>query len=718
MSSTRREFLVAACATSAGLLLGLPARSATRNPHALVDLLSAYVEIGRDGDVRIVSPQSEMGQGVFDSLARIVAEELEVDWERVRISLPDADMRFANPVNGRHLTGDSNSIRQYYDHLRRIGAAGRESFIAAAAARWKVDAAACRAELGAIVHDATLRRLPYERLIDEAALISPRVAPTLKPASAFRLIGKRAHRKDIPDKVTGRALFGTDVRLPGMLIACVRMPDALGSRITGFSDVAARALGGVERIARIEGAVAVLARTFWHAQRAARAIELEVVEADALDDARVETALTTAIAKGPALVAPRIDRRARPPKRTVPDAALIEREYARCERKLDVEYSTPYLTHLNMEPQVCTALVTAGRCEIWAPHQQPDRAREVAAQLTGLPLSAVTLHVTFLGTGFGRKWEMDTLRQCVLIANEVRGTPVKLMWSREQDTRHDFYRPATRVRTRVGLAEDGTPHAWISRIAGQSILAFQGRTLANGPDPLTTGELIGEDYGTPHALIEAAAVSLPVQVGFWRSVAHSHNAFYRESAMDEAAMLAGIDAYAYRRRLLAANARALAVLDAAARAIGWTEAASRTRGIAFGSSFGSYCAHAIEVRMQGETLRITRVVCAVDCGLVVDPDNVVAQIEGGTLFGLSAALMGGVSWEHGGVVQGNFNDQPVLRMSQAPRMEVIRIESNAEHGGIGEVAVPTAIAALANAVSAASGKRVRELPLARLGYSV
>lgn len=730
MTSTysRREVLfatvVGAGSWCLGLRTSLAAQSDTTGPSRLREFIGAYLEFTADGRISIVCPQSEMGQGVHDALPRIVAEELDAEWTRVDVVMPRADPRLANPVSGRQLTGDSASVRQFYSHLRRLGAASRHMLVSAAASHWNVAASECRTARSEVWHPNTRDRLAYAQLWRDAALITPPSNPELKSPRDFTLIGASLPRKDTPEKVSGERIYGADVQRPGMRHAVLRRPQALKATLRRMDDKAARAMPGVDDIFLIDEGIAVVARTFWQAHRAAEALD---VEFDAgplatLDDAAVARALDSALERPRAEVqiAAELDRSVEPARRVVPDAGRVEAELAACKRQLDLRYEAPYFAHLNMEPQCCTCNVTDEHCEIWAPHQNPGAARETAARLTGLPLERVTLNVTFIGTGFGRKWEVDALRQCLQIAMRRRGTPIKLMWTREQDVRHDFYRPAVKTRTRIGLGDDGLPRAVVARLAGQSILAYQGRPIPGVADPTSIGDLIDLNYAIPHRLAEYAAAELPVPVGFWRSVQHSHNVFFRERAIDEAALLAKRDPYEYRLALLAKSPRGSAVMARAAQSLepGRRRKPGHGVGVAFSSGFGSFCAHAIEVSVDGTAIRILRAVAAVDCGVAIDPGMISAQIEGGTVFGLSAAASAGVSIASGAIVESNFHDQPVLRMNQLPPIEVHIVRSEAAPGGVGETGVPSAIAALANAVSHATRKPVRKLPLSALGFTV
>lgn len=733
MTYSRRDVLVATLVGAGSWCLGVRAATgATAGAAAatepspaskLREFIGAYLEFRADGTIGIVCPQSEMGQGVHDALPRIVAEELDAEWDRVVVVMPRADLRLANPVMGRQLTGDSASVRHFYVHLRRLGAAAREMLVAAAATRWNVAASECRTARSEVLHPNASDRLNYSDLWSDAASRVPPAEPALKSPADFTLIGASLPRKDTPDKVSGQRIYGIDVQRPGMRHAVLRCPDALRATLKRIDDSAARAMPGVEDVFPIDDGVAIVARSFWQARAAADALDVEfdIGALAQLDDAAVSRTLDAAIERPREQVqlVPEMDRSVTPAKRVAPDAELVEREFAACTRRLDLRYEAPYFAHLNMEPQCCTCEVRDDSCEIWAPHQNPSAARDLAARLTGLPLERVTVNVTFIGTGFGRKWEVDALRQCLQIAMRRRGTPIKLTWTREQDVRHDFFRPAVKARMRIGLGADGLPRAVIARLAGQSILAYQGRKLGF-PDPTSIGDLIDPNYAIPHRLAEYAAIELPVPVGFWRSVQHSHNVFFRERTLDEAALLARRDPYEYRLAMLANQPRAAAVM---AKAAGALEPArrrppGRAIGVAFSSGYGSYCAHAIEVAVDGSAIRIVRIVTAVDCGVAIDPGVIAAQMEGGTVFGLSAASTAGISLASGAVVESNFHDQPVLRMNQLPRIEVHLIRSVEAPGGVGEAAVPSAMAAFANAVSRATGRPVRALPLSSLGFTV
>jgi CO/xanthine dehydrogenase Mo-binding subunit len=677
---------------------------------------SAFLQITPDGTIRITTPSTEIGQGVHSNLPRIVAEELDADWARVEVVMPHADAAFVSPITGRHRTAASESVKIYYEQLRGVGAAAREMICAAAAQRWGVPPEECQTDASVVRHRASGRKASYGSLAAAAAAMPVPAAPRKKRPEEFKLIGKSIARKDLPDKVSGKTVFGIDVALPGMLHAALRMSPQVGGGVKRFEAGSVLKLPGVVAAVQVDGGVAVIADSFWRARKAAEALEVEFTPgpANGLDTETMRSRLRAALDDDAAAVSfPDIDTQAEPPKVRPLDRGTTERALASAARMLTLEYEVPYLSHLTLEPMVSTALVTADSCHVWIPSQQPDRGREAAAKITGLPLEKVRVDITFAGGGFGRKWELDFLRQSVQAAAAVPGRPVKLTWTREQDVQHDFYRPAYVARSRVALGDSGIA-AMHSRIAGQSVWRFQGRPLIPGmADPTVASLLIYDIYEFPHKYIDHVDVPWNIPVGLWRSVTLSQNGFFAESAIDEAAVALGRDPYEFRRAMLERHPRIRKVLETAARRAGWGEPLPKGhgRGIALSAAFGSICAEVAEVSVENNRLRVHRLTCAFDCGRQIDPGTIRAQLEGGMIFGLSAALHGGVTFRDGAIVEGNFHDQPILRINETPAITIDLIDSDATPGGAGEAAVPAVAPALANAIYAASGQRIRRLPL-------
>jgi CO/xanthine dehydrogenase Mo-binding subunit len=722
---SRREFIQALASTSGGLLIGCsaePVLTETPAPEpapapSVPVRFGAYVEITAGSEIVIVCPQSEMGQGVHDGLAKIVAEELDADWARVSVRLPWADDAFVNPTTGRQRTANSESTIVYFDVLRRAGAAARAMLISAAAARWQVEAAACRSESSRVWHDATGRSLDYGSLAAAAATLPVPAEPQLKPTASFRLIGSATPRKDTPGKCDGTAVFGLDVRLPHMLYACLRRSPAVQSTVQSFERASVDALPGVVDVFEIPEGIAVVADSTWHAHRAAEQLDaqFDTSACDRLDEATIRAALRSALDD---------DARALPGRPAIGgapyDRAATLSALAAAPIRRQWEYEVPFLAHAALEPLCATALLrTDGHCEVWAPSQQPDRARDAMAQITGLPREACRLNVTFLGGGFGRKWELDFIRQAVHIAQRVKDRPVKLTWSREQDFAHDRFRPAHRVRTRVGLDRRGEILAMHSRTTGISMWKYQNRPPMPGVgDVFATGLLFNERYDIAHKYVDYVETPMPIPVGTWRSVSQSMNTFFSESAIDDVAAATRRDPLEIRRHLCRADTRALAVLERAADLAGWGAPRSRGRGLglALGMGYDSYCAQAVAVDVRGRQVSIERIVCVFDCGLVIDPRNVEAQLEGAIIWGLSAAIDGQIRFTNGVARETNFHEGPVLRLNQTPRIEVHLLRGAHRPGGVGEAGVPPLAPALASAIHAATGERPRRLPLIASGY--
>lgn len=743
----RRGFLIGALAGATGLALfararaaepaisqpgehgpapSPPAAPANAAPAGLASPFAAYVELRADGSVHITCPQLEFGQGVFDSLPRIVADEMDADWAGVVVHAAHADAAFHSPVNRRQRVGGSDSIMAYRDALRRVGAAAREMLVAAAAARWGVAPAECTAQSGRVLHASSGRALAYGELAAAAAALPVPQQPVLKAAGELRLTGQRLTRKDTPAKVDGTAVFGIDVREPGMLHAVLRRSPSLGGRLLRFDAASVRARPGVVAAVPLDDAVAVVADSFWRAKQAADALDASFDEADlrGLSSAGISASLHRALEDDAnAKEWPFPDFSARPLRLRPGDRAAVERTLAQPEaRRIEALYEVPYLAHMTMEPQVCTARVSAQRCEVWAPLQAPDAARQLAARVTGLPEEKVRVQLTFGGGGFGRRFELDSLQQALRIAQALPGRMVKLTWTREQDMQHDFYRPAHVVRYRAALDRAGKVLALHGRVTGQSIQAAKGMRFGGGriPDGAAVGGTVPEEYDFGARFADYVEVGLPVPIGFWRSVAASHNGFFAESFIDELAHAAGRDPLEFRRQHLAAQPRHLAVLERAAREAGWDRPAGRgrARGIALSSGFGGICAQVVEIAMRGGAVQVERITVAYDCGPVIDPGIVEAQLQGGVVFGLSAAYYGDVAIAGGIAQPTNFHEQPMLRLPEVPRIDVHLLQGSDKVGGVGEAGVPPVAPALANAIFAATGRRIRRLPLRAAGVRI
>jgi len=715
MSSTlsRREFIE----TSAGLVIAFHLPPRARTASAATDFSpNAWLRIGSDGIVTLTADKSEMGQGSQTGLAMILAEELDADWSTVRLGpVPE------NPAgwSRRMSTGGSTAIRTSWEPLRKAGAAAREMLLDAAASTWKVDRAACRAERGAVVHAPSKRRLTYGKLVATAAQLPVPKDPPLKDAKDFRLLGTRVPRLDTPAKVDGSAVFGIDVKVPGMLVASIERCPVFGGTLKSYDATKAKAVPGVRAVVALEpspwtgtggawaagcaAGIAVVADTYWQAVTGRRALEIQWDEGDAASlDSDGIRAQFVKLAEQPGVEA-----------RKDGDAAA---SLAGAAKKVEAVYEVPFLHHATMEPMTCTAHVRADGCDVWVPTQNQTRAQEVAAEITGLPKEQVRIHTTFLGGGFGRRLESDFVSEAVRVS-KAAGAPVKVIWSREDDVQHGFYRPATYNRFTAALDAGGTPVAWTHRIVAPPILLKFG-PLDKGIDRTLIDGAANLPYAIPNLLVDQVAVDLlPVPRGFWRSVGISQNAFVTESFFDEVAAAAGKDPYELRRQLLRDKPRHLRTLELAAQKAGWGSplAAGRGRGIAVAEWDPTVCAQVAEVSVTADgSVRVHRVVCAVDCGPTVNVGQIEAQLQGGIVYGLTAALYGEITLERGRVKQSNFTDYPMMHIDEMPAVEVHVVPSNDKQGGIGEPSVGPIAPAVCNAIFAATGKRVRKLPIGKL----
>jgi isoquinoline 1-oxidoreductase beta subunit len=705
---TRRHFLVSVAAVGGGLVLGVALPKVGRAAGEIETgshEVNAWVIVQPDNTVIIRVARSEMGQGILTALPMLVAEELACDWTKVRAeyAAPEENLR-RNRVFGPMLTGGSRSVRESQEYLRQAGATAREMLIAAAAARWGVPAAECTAAQGVITHRPSGRTVTFGEVAEDAARQTPPDDLTLKTPAQWTLLGTRVTRLDTPDKLTGKAVFGIDVRVPDMLHAAIRQSPVFGGRLTGYDEAVIRGRKGVHRVVPLPpDAIAVVADTSWQAEQALQALPVTWDDGPAgnVSSTSIREQLREGLTATTAAV--------------VRQDGDVDKALSAASQRLEADYYAPYLAHATMEPQNCTAHVTAERVEIWVPTQNGEAALAAAAAAAEIDASRVVVHKTLLGGGFGRRGtSQDFVRQAVRIA-KTGGRPVQLLWSRGEDMAHDFYRPVAMARFAAGLDASGRPVAWRTRIAGHSIVAtlFPER-LGGGIDRSFLNGLHDLPYQVPNVLLDYAMRNTHVPVGFWRSVNHSQNAFFRECFVDEMAHAAGADPYEYRRMLLAPDSKDRAVIEAAATRAGWGSPlpAGVFRGIAVMDSYGSYVAQVAEISISGHgELRVHRIVCAIDPGHVVNPDTIQAQVESGIVYGLTAALYGEITIEHGRVLQGNFDSYRMLRVHEMPTVEVVLVPSGGFWGGVGEPGLPPLAPALCNAIFAATGKRIRALPL-------
>jgi isoquinoline 1-oxidoreductase subunit beta len=707
--STRRAFLKGSATLSGGWLLGfwLPdlGRAADAAAVAATEFApNAFIRISRTNVVTILVHKAEMGQGISTALPILVAEELEVDLQKIKIIWAPVDPAYNTPGMNAQFTGGSSSVRSEWVRLRQAGATAREMLIAAAAATWGVDRAGLRAENGAVIGPGG-KRLTYGQLVDKAVRMAVPTDVPLKEPSQWKLIGRPTRRLDSREKVTGTATFGLDARVPGMRTALIARPPVFGGTIRSVDASRARAVRGVTAVVELPSGVAVVGRSFWAAKkgRDALAVTWDEGSGAAVDTVAMRTEYTE-LAKTPGQAATR--------KGDV-DAALPG-----AANTLTADYDMPYLAHAPMEPLNCLVKLTAERCDIWTGTQNQSVDREHAAKAAGLTPEQVFIHTLYLGGGFGRRANptSDFIVEAVEVAR-VTKTPVKVMWTREDDIKGGYYRPMWHSRITAGLDAQGQPVAWKHTIVGQSILegTFLAGFIKDGVDFSSVEGAREIPYAVPNIAVDLHSPRSPVPVLWWRSVGHTHTGFVVESFIDECAHAAGKDPVEYRTALLANQPRHLGVLTLAAAKANWGAPlpAGRARGIAVHASFGSWAAQVVEVSLQDGKVRVHRVVCAIDCGIAVNPETIRAQMEGGIVFGLTAALYGRISLKVGRVEQGNFHDYPVLRIHEMPEVEVHIVPSMAPPSGTGEPGTPLMAAAVCNALFALTGRRIRSLPLAQ-----
>ncbi|NTS32932.1 xanthine dehydrogenase family protein molybdopterin-binding subunit [Phyllobacterium sp. BT25] len=702
---SRRSFLKASAAIGGGLVLSLhlpSSRNTARASEAAGFEPNAIIRIDGNGEVFLTMPYVEMGQGTYTAIPMLIAEELEVSLDKVHLEhAPPNEQFYANPLLGVQATGNSNAMRGAWKPMREAGATARMMLVAAAAKEWSVDPGTCRAQGGEVIHDETGKRLTYGALVGAAANMPVQKDVALKSADSFTLIGKPIKRLDTPTKVNGTAIYGIDVRPPGVKIATLAQSPVFGGRVKSLDDAAALAVKGVRQVVRLDDAVAVVADHMGAAKKGMEALQIE------WDDGQHASLATEDIAR-------ELDKATMSPGAVAQNIGDVDKAMGSAVTRVEASYQLPFLAHAPMEPMNCTVHFRKDECEIWIGNQAIARVQAMAAQAAGLPQEKVIVHNHLIGGGFGRRLEADGAVRAVEIAKQV-DSPVKVVWTREEDIQHDLYRPYWFDRLSAGLDDKGRPIAWKNRFAGSSVIArWLPPGFKDGLDPDSTEGAIDLVYDLPNFHVEYVRAEPPaIPTGFWRSVGPSHNVFVTESFVDELAAAAKQDPVAYRRALLDKSPRAKAVLDLAAEKAGWgsTLPEGSGRGVSLQFVFGSYMAQVAEVEVAKDgTVQLRRVVCAMDCGTPVNPNTIEAQIQSGIIFGATAALYGEITLKNGRVEQTNFDSYQMLRINEAPAIEVHIMASTEPPGGMGETGTSAIVPAIANAIYAATGTRLRKMP--------
>ena len=695
---SRREFIKVVSLSGTGLFLAsfVPLKGMEileKGGEPKIFSPSAFIKIDSNGQVTIIVPKSEMGQGVFTSIPMLVAEELEVDWKKIKVENAFSDKKFGNQS-----TGGSTSIRRTWEPLRVAGATAKAMLISAAAARWKISLSDCRAENGFVINKINSKKLSYGSLVEDASKLSvPKNVP-LKDPKDYKIIGKKVHRLDTPQKLNGTAKFGIDYNSPGMYYATVLHPPVFGGSVKSFDASKTKSLKGVIDVIKISSGIAIIAESTWLAFKGKNLLSVE------WDEGKNKNVTSESIHKIMS------DKLSKPGEEMEShgDSNIKDQSV----KNIEAVYEVPYLAHATMEPMNCAASVKNGKTELWAPTQNPQGAQREVAKVLGLKNEDVTVYVTFMGGGFGRRSSSDFAVESAEISNAIK-KPVKLTWTREEDMKQDFYRPPSINQLKGWIDKDEKLIALSHHIIAPSIAQNRWNAKMKPNEYDIGGGALEKDYQIPYMQLTGSLIDSPVPLGYWRAVYHSQNPFALDSFIDEIAISINKDPYEFRRDLLPKDSRLLNVLNAAAEKSNWYKKLEngRGKGIACFSGYDSYCAYVTEVTVKENKLKVDKVTCAMDCGLVINPDTVEAQIQGAIGFALSAALLQKITIKNGEVVESNFDNYPLLTYEYMPDVEVHIMQNTFPVGGVGELGIATTAPSLCNAIYAATGKRIRKLPV-------
>lgn len=697
---SRRALLKAGLFGVSGLVLGFSLPSAQKVYAATAETSSknypvqGWLQLAENGELALVIPVSEMGQGSQTALAMIFADELGADYQKIVIKMPLNNSLYNNPMYGMQITGGSSAVRAWWEPLRKIAATLREMLVQATAQKWQVKANECSVREGQIIHESSNLTMAFQELIDDAQFIQPPKMPMLKKADEYRYIGKPMPRVDTASKVEGTAVFGMDIQLPNMLIATVAQSPVFGGDVDSYDENAAKAVNGVKAVIKIKNGIAVVADSYWQAKKGLEKLKptFKGGETTGLDTTSIEKRLHDGLKK---------------PGNVVKSAAVV----SQFSEKHQMTYSAPYLAHATMEPMNATAHVTDTKCEVWAPTQNQTMSAQIAADVSLMQPDQVTVHTTYLGGGFGRRAYVDFIDQAVTLSMAT-GHPVKVIWSRQEDMQHDFYRPGAVCDFEVKTDVQGLPVEWKTKVVSDSTMARFTNGSADMIDSAMSEGLVDQEYQLPNVSLAVVREDMKIPVGFWRSVGHSYSGFFTEGMLNELAQKSDKDPFEYRRALLKPESRTAVVLAQLEKLSNWNQQQEGVgKGVAVVQSFGSFAGQVVEARLVNNQIKIDKVYCVIDCGLVINPEIVKRQMSSGIIFGLTAALQGKVHFENGQVIESNFDNYPVMALKDAPEIIVEIVASDNPPGGYGEPGVPPIAPALAAAVTQLTGKVYRQLPI-------